>query len=1072
MKIFLFILTGACCCFTALAQTPIRGKVIDAETGNPLYGATLVTDKPTSTTATDTSGNFYFSLQNAPKTVTARFVGYAPLTLKFQKGFTGQLIFRLKSSSNNLDEVIVSTGYQTLPAERATGSFATVNNELLNRRVSTDVLSRLEGVVPGLLFNHNTYNSANGTADISVRGTSTLFASNQPLIVVDGFPYDGDINNINPNNVESITVLKDAAAAAIWGVKSGNGVIVIVTKQGKRNKPLTVDFNANVTIGDKPNLYYSPDFLNSNDFINVEQTLFAKGYYDSMLSTPYQIVSPVVAILAKERNGELSAPEAGNQINALRSNDVRKDLTKYFYRHSVVQQYALDLQGGGLNSDYFISGGIDNNLSNQVGNKGDRVTLGTQYNLYPGKRLTISVGVNYVQTKNSANSPVSGINGGSGYGNIYPYAQLVDKNGNALPVVKDYAAAYTDTAGGGKFYDWKYRPYDELHNADNTSQTIDTRINLGVKYDILTGLSAQVKYEYENQHNTVNNNFSDQTYYSRNLINQFTTIDPYGNVNYQIPQGGILQYASNQLTAQRGRIQLNYNRQFKEKHNLSVIAGTEINQTVNSGIAQTVYGYNQNTLTSQPVDFADYFPTNPTGNYFQLPNTLSLTSFTDRYISYYSNAAYTYDQRYTLSVSGRIDKSNLFGVNTNQKSVPLYSAGLLWNLSRENFYHISWLPVSKFRITYGYNGNIDKNVTALTTFLQQSNAIYTGNPFAVIGSPGNPNLRWERDRIINLGYDFAIKDQVLSGSIEYYVKRGLDLFGDTPLAPSTGFSTYRGNTADIKGNGFDLNLNARLIRNKKFQWQSNFMLSYVLDKVTKYDAQIDASTYLISGSGNTGVIYPLTNQPLYAIYSYKWAGLTHDTGDPQGYLNGKISTDYSAIISGTTTANMDYNGPSRPTTFGSFRNTFSYEKLSLSFNIVYKLNYYFRRSSIVYGSLYNWTGNKDYSSRWQKPGDELHTNVPAIQYPPVNTDRDSFYEFSSALIDKGDHVRLQDITLSYDLITNQGNPHSVFKTFQIYSYVNNVGILWRANHDGLDPDLYSGSLPAPRTISLGVKTSF
>ncbi|MDB5143396.1 MAG: SusC/RagA family TonB-linked outer membrane protein [Mucilaginibacter sp.] len=1072
MKKYLLFLFFVCFAGMLKAQTIIHGKVTDAASRNPLFGATISAGNG-SKTISDSTGQFAIKVGPGQRKLIVSFTGYFTADVDVKEPFPLVINIALKANQRSLDEVVVSTGYQKIPQDRATGSFSQVDNHLFDRRVSNDVMSRLEGVVPGLLFNRNTADASNGINNISIRGTSTIFANSQPLVVVDGFPYDGDINNLNPNSVESITVLKDAAAASIWGVKSGNGVIVITTKQGSRNNKMVVDFNSNLTIGVKPNLYYNPNFLNANDFINVEQKLFSLGYYDSALSSGFNTVSPVVDILAKERAGTLAAQDASSQINALRNIDVRNDLTRYFYQHSIQQQYALSLSGGGNNFDYFVSGGYDNDRSNQVGNKGSRATLNSSLNFYPVKQLLVSVGLNYAEIQNTTNSPLANINGGGGYGAaIYPYAQLVGANGSALPIVKDFPSSYTDTAGQGKFYDWKYRPLDELRNADNTSNSIDNRINLSAKYDFLKGFSAEAKYEYENQRGNANNYYSDQTYYTRNLVNEFTENDGSGHLTFPIPRGGILQSSNSDLVAQRGRFQLNYIGHWNAKNDLSVIAGAEVNQTITTGSAETLYGYDKNTLTYQNVDYVDYFQTNPDGNQLQIPNSLNVGKFTDRYVSYYSNAGYTFDGKYTASLSGRIDKSNLFGVDANQKSVPLYSTGLAWEFSREGFYKSGLLPYGKIRITYGYNGNTDKTVTALTTFQQVSNSSLTGNPFAIVASPGNPELRWERDRIFNFAYDFASKNQVFSGSIEYYLKRGYDLIGSTPLAPSTGFSTIRANSADIKGNGFDISLYARLLRTTKFQWQSNLIISHVLDIVTKYDAPSNVPSYLASGDGNGGNIYPLTNKPLYAIYSYKWAGLTHDTGDPQGYLNGQVSADYAAIISGTTTNNMFYNGPSRPTTFGSFRNTFSYDQFSLSFNIIYKLNYYFRRSSISYGSLFSgWIANKDFGKGWQKPGDELTTNVPSIQYPPVDDNRDAFYEYSSTLVDKGDHIRLQDISLSYDLVGPKSKLKTPFTRLSFYSYINNVGILWKANHDGLDPDLYSGALPVPRTISFGVKAT-
>jgi TonB-linked SusC/RagA family outer membrane protein len=1052
--------------------------IVNSNNQSPVAGALLQLKKSSTRSVTNADGKSNIRLTFASDTLIITHIAYLPKRIAVSAGSTSPLLISLQENIQQLQEVTVSTGYQTLPKERATGSFAYVDNQLLNRRVSTDVISKLEGVVPGLLFNRNTVNSANGIADISIRGHSTLFANDQPLIVVDGFPYDGDINNINPNDVQDISVLKDAAAASIWGVRSGNGIIVITTKKGKTGQKLAVEFNANVTVGNKPDLFYNPNFLDANDFINVEDTLFKMGYYNSSISTGYNVISPVVSILNQIQNHTIDPAAGTAEINAWRNQDVRNDLSKYFYQHSVLQQYAINLRGGGNNSDYFFSLGYDNNLSNLVGNTNDRITVNSLYNYYPVKNLQVSAGLNYTQTSAKNNSTVNNVNDGGSYvNNIFPYTQLADANGNALSIVKDYAAGYTDTAGGGQFLNWKYKPLDELKYADNTTKGIDNRFNLGLKYSFLHGFSAEVKYQYEKASSIVNNYYSDSTYYTRNLINQYTQGSGSGSLTYPIPVGGILQQSNGYLTSHRVRGQLNYSQNWHQKHELTAIAGAEISSAVNESNSYTTYGYDNNTGNYTNVDFVDYFSLNPDGRgSAQIPNGLSFGKTTDHYVSYFSNAAYTYNGLYTVSLSGRIDKSNLFGVSTNQKAVPLYSTGLGWNFSKEAFYHLGWLPYGKLRVTYGYNANINKSATAVTTISQMSNSYFSGINYAQIANPGNPELKWEKIRMINFGLDFALKGQVIAGSVDYYLKKGINLFGNSPLAPSTGLTTFFGNTASTTGHGLDLVLNSRNINGKKFKWTTAFLLSYALDKVTKYDVLSDANTYLSIGAGNAGVITPLTGKPMFAVYSYRSAGLTHNTGDPQGYANGKLSTDYATIIANTTIDSLVFNGPARPTTFGSFRNTFSYKAFSLSFNIIYKFNYYFRRSSISYSGLFaNGLGHKDFSQRWQKPGDELITNVPSMQYPPVDGNRETFYAYSQSLVDKGDHIRLQDISLSYDLDRAQwkSNP---FEHLQLYCYLNNVGILWKANHDGLDPDVYSlasnTALPLPRTIAFGIKANF
>ena len=1073
LSLFLILLV-TCSYGQQVNRFTITGTVLSGEDQKPLSGAIILDVKSNNKASTDANGRFKLITADTAGYLVISYIGFKTTQIKFSRGDHQPLRLLINPETANLKEVNVSTGYQTLPKERATGSFVQLDSTLVSRRVSTDVLSRLDGVVPGLLFNRNTVNGQAGQSDISIRGISTLFANNQPLIVIDGFPYNGDLSNLNPNDVLSITVLKDAAAASIWGVRSGNGVIVITTKKGKRNQALKIDLNANVTVSEKPNLYYNPNFLPSGTFIDLEQQLFNAGAYNSDLNTGYKAVSPVVQILAAQRDGTISGSNATAQINALRNSDVRNDLTKYFYRHAVTQQYALSFSGGNEKTDYYFSLGEDNSLASQVGNSNNRITLNSFYNFNPVKNLTINIGYNLNQANSKNNSPVNSIITTSKNA-IYPYARLVDDNGNGLSIIHDYSSSYINSAGNGKFLDWSYNPLQELENADNSSKSLDNRLNFGVNYKFLKNFSADFKYQYENSSFNLNDYYGLNTYYARNLINRYSNVDTSGNLNTPIPVGGILQTSDSFLISQQGRGQLNYNSNWDDKNQITAIAGFEISQAITKSDANTAYGYDKNTAISNAnINYLSTFPLNPTGS-STIPTTLGYGETTNNLVSYYSNTAYTYDRRYTFSLSGRIDKSNLFGVNTNQKAVPLFSTGISWEVSRENFYHLDWLPYLKLRATYGYTGNINTNATAVTTLRQfpaNYNPYPNGNPFDFIANPGNPELRWEKDRMINLALDYGFKNQIISGSIEYYLKSGHDLFGNSPLAPSTGLNTFFGNTADIKGHGIDIVINSRNLSSPNFSWTTNLLFSYVLDKITKYDASISPNSFIELSNAST--LNPLVGKALYGIYSYKWAGLTHNAGDPQGYLNGKVSTDYSSILSQISLTEMDYNGPARPTTFGSLRNNFSYKEFSLSVNISYEFNYYFRRNSYTSSNL-PWQGNSDYFLRWQKPGDEASTNVPSFQLPPYTTDRDVFYQYSSSLVDKGDNIRIKDIRLSYDLDKSKFK-HLPFSHISIYSYVDNIGILWRANKDHLDPDLVIGSslsaYPLPRTYAFGIKENF
>ncbi|RKT01755.1 SusC/RagA family TonB-linked outer membrane protein [Chryseobacterium defluvii] len=1046
-------------------QPAFRGKVVN-ERGEPLPGATIRIKKTGEQFSTDSEGNFEIPIQFRNEELQISYIGYSSLE-KIGEDATHTVLVPLQNTLGIAE--VVSTGYQTIPKERATGSFAIVDNKLFNMRVSPNLIDRLEGNVPGLIFHKNTSSSTENGVDINIRGHSTLFASDQPLIILDNFPYDGDLRRINPNDIENITVLKDAAATSIWGAKSGNGVIVITTKKGKRNQKPNIELNSNVTIGAKPDVYYNKNFINADDFINIEQELFDRGFYNNDLaSLSMPVISPVVDILDKKKRNIISSSEAEKAISELRNVDVRKEIEKYFYQKSVNQQYSVNIKGGGDNIDYFVSLGADHNRSNLVGNTDSRYTVNVKTNINLTKRLLASINYMFVQSGSKQNYTLGNLSPYSK--SVYPYMKLSDENGGHLATIKEFNTNYIDTAGGGKFYDWQYRPLDELGYANDKSRSTDNLVNLSLKYDFSKSLSAEIKYQFGKSTSQSKGYSSEQTYSTRTLINKFTYFDESGNPVYPVPKGGMLDQTYSTLTTKNLRAQINYNKSWNV-HELTAIAGAEINDVVKESDFNTYYGYDLNTGSFTTPDFVTNFETNPSSSSL-IPYYPKITKFTDHFISYFSNAAYTYDGKYTFSVSGRIDKSNLFGVNTNQKGVPLYSIGGSWNLSKESFYHLDWIPYLRLRTTYGYSGNVDKNVTAVTTIRQLNNYYYSRTPYAQVVNPGNPDLRWEKIKTVNFGVDYASKNNRISGSIEYFIKTGLDLFGDMPLAGSTGWPNFRGNYARTKGRGWDVVLNTKNIVTTNFEWNTQLQLSKAQDFVTKYDVKEADLNYLTYGSGNFGAIMPLEGKPLFAIYAFKSGPLTHDTGDPQGFLDGKLTTDYSSIFNKTPLDSMVYAGPSRPTVFGSLRNTLTFKRFSLSFNILYKFNYYFRRNSIFYSSLFNsWNGHEDFSDRWQKPGDENVTNIPSIQYPPMNTFREGFYANSESLVTKGDHIRLQDIMLSYD-IDKSAESRLPFAHLQLYCYINNIGIIWRSNKQGLDPDLFGNGLPQPRSIALGLRANF
>ncbi|MBS1563636.1 MAG: TonB-dependent receptor, partial [Bacteroidetes bacterium] len=455
--------------------------------------------------------------------------------------------------------------------------------------------------------------------------------------------------------------------------------------------------------------------------------------------------------------------------------------------------------------------------------------------------------------------------------------------------------------------------------ADNSTRLNDLRVNVNLKYTIIKGLDANLYYQYVKGTSDNENLQSQETYYTRNLINKFTQGTPAG-LTRPVPLGGILDRAINSFEGNNARLQFNYNKEWKNEQELNVIAGAELRSLNASTDYTRLYGYNSSRRSSVDVDYVSDFPIYYSAGVDKIPKAPQSFSTIDHYLSYYSNGVYTLKHRYILSGSIRRDEANIFGVSTNQKGVPLWSAGAAWVMSKEDFYRIDWLNYLKLRASYGYNGNVDRSLSSYTTIVINATNQYQA-PAAVVVNPPNPELRWERIKTINFGADFGVRSGRVTGSIDYYIKSGIDLIGYSPIDPTTGVSNFKGNTSDMTGNGLDVQLNVRT-NERPFRWTGNLLFSYTQDRIKNYKARpATISAYLTPGTLN-----PIEGKPLYSIFAYKWMGLDSQTGDPLGLLNGHASNSYSAITGSSNLRDLIYMGSATPTLFGSFRNTFSWKR--------------------------------------------------------------------------------------------------------------------------------------------------
>lgn len=1067
------------------AQEPIRGKIVDSA-ARPLAGATVSVRGKDVRTMTDNEGNFSINAKEGDE-LEVTYVGYETLTYKLKAG-GGFVALKMAQKITGETEIVVtafSNGYQNIPKERATGSFEHIDNRLFNRTTGPTVLSRLEGITNGVQF---LTPGSNDPANLRVRGLSTIEANSRPLIVIDNFPYEGNTNTrdnpsqvdlsfINPNDIESIDVLKDAAAASIWGARAANGVIVITTKKGKLNQKPRVSFNQTTTIGMIPDLMYDRSRLPGETMMEIEKYRFDNLTTYDPTSTSKPVIPEYAYLLQKLKNGKIDQATFDAESNRLKNTETRDEVEKYLMQRSILQQYSLNVRGGGPMYSYYMSAGYDRNRGTNVGDRDERFNLNLNNTFVPVKNLTVQGGINYSTTRAHNNGITMSDLSGANLMGVSPYIRLKDANGNAAVVMKDRSQIYKDEQMAAGLMDWNFRPLDEINQRDIRSNAQEFRINASINYKFLNRFDLGVQYQNTTGSNNSTSQYYKESYYVRNVVNKFTRID---NGLQQVPYGDILVEGSPYKTKSNTfRAQLGYNEKIGSDHQISAIAGSEIREIVRERQpGYYLYGYDPFTMSGKltELDVTTSKPVRPGGTEMipsQFPLESQLNKYTDRFLSYYANASYTYKGRYTVSGSSRWDGSNLFGVKTNQKWQPLWSIGGKWDIDREDFYHSSWVPGLTLRATYGIGGNVMNLLSryASGSVLSDRNS---GLSYIRVGTVGNPSLKWEETKTLNLALDFTLKNNRISGSFEWYSKKAYDLIGDDYLEPNTGIITggtgdksKKVNYASLKTEGFDLRINTKNLTGE-LGWNSTILLSSVKNKVT--EVYVNPGRKVLEYFGTTNGIPPVYSVSRDMLYATPWWGLDHDTGLPIVYLNGNKITNYQTFMNGIKKEDLVNAGVSVPTLFGSLRNDLYYKNFSLSFLITWKAGHVFRRSSMSSGAEWNGTYNMDYFNRWKQPGDEAFTNVPAYR-TTFDNQLSTYYNFSNTLIEKGDVVRLQDVSLSY-AITRTLIPRLPVERVNLIANVRNVGMLWKANSLGIDPDFANAQYVTPRTFALGIQLDF
>lgn len=1047
-------------------QSNIVGYVKD-ENGKPIVMATVRVKGKNIFTVTDERGNFRLRGVSPDDTLLITFLGYSSLEVSVSSNLEN-IVLRL--SSTDVDEVLVYTGFQTLNAERATGSFGSLSKDQIEKP-SLSIAQRLIGTTAGVQATLN----ENGMPRFEIRGQSSLIAIATPLVVVDGFAIQGDYGTINPNDVESVTILKDAAAASIWGARAANGVIVIVTKNARNKTSLNTSFQTFTRFGAKFDLDYVNPLASSAETVEYERMAFNKWSAQEnsgALNTNYgKVWSQGAVLLSEHYLGYISEAQMNEGLERLKKMDNKSQILDNLLANPISQQYNLSLQGSSGKMNNYLSLMYEKNQSNFQRTFNDKYLINYRTNskIFEWMHLDFGGMLNYNNENNS------GVNLGTIQG-LSPYDLLKNVDGSLTNIPQYYWPIMERFVPMERFpyADWTYNPIQEINNRTVTAKSINTRLQGGLTFIPIKGLTYEIKGQYE-LFNTNNRDLQgEQTFVARNAVNTSTTWNQaQGTFTPNLPKGGQLRQSRTTYTNWSIRNQLSVNRTFGNDHRLNAIAGAEVMNRVTEVFGYpTSYGYNDETLT------LGTFPNGPGGVFFPIRNwmgenqifayTNSFSYGTQRFFSVFGNASYTYLNKYTLSGSARTDASNMITDDPKYRYAPFWSIGGNWSAKSESFLeNATWLDRLNFRLTFGYNGNVDPS-TAFRPLIATSATPnpYTNDLIAGISSFGNPTLRWEKTGTWNLGVDYAILSNKFYGKIDLYNKSGKDLIATLSIPAVNGTTLQRLNNAEMINRGIELEFGTNLrLKGNDIIWNGALNFSYNKNEITKLFVANYTATNLYGGG--TGAY--VEGYDANSMWMFEYAGLQNT--QPMIYgANGDLY-DFGAWTPGDGRDFMLNMGTKvAPYTLG-FINSFKIYNFDVSFIFTGKLGHVFRKMPFNYPPV--WTSRVLPNNRLSEVlnGDPNKiVPLPQNDIEPRYYFWSSFTPYLSYLSANASHIRMQEAFVSYKLPTQKWRGLS--KANALLFVQGNDLFTYVFNDVGEDPEYRLGTMNPRPKYTFGAKVSF
>lgn len=1089
--------------FTAAAQSMrFSGRVTDTD-GAPVIGAGLVCiEKNTAGTTTDLDGNFSITLPAGAKTVKFSSVGMKEFVYQLIPGRTENVRIIMEWENTELDQVVV-TGYAQTSVKRITGSVAVLNSEKFEAKAISSVDALMQGEVAGVSI--KSLSGQPGTqAKITIRGSNNITGSSAPLWVVDGVPLQSEspalsseqlatggfdnifvngIGNINPNDIESITILKDAAAAAIYGSRAANGVIVVTTKKGEAGK-MRISYNNTFSWSFKPER--SLNLMNSSEKLSWEDELwneFSAAKYAASL-TDNTVIYPVVGIVGQIRAGlgdfaSMKGDKAAQDkyIESLRNVDT--NWYNLLFRNSFSQGHHLSLSGGSGKSTYYVALGLNDEDGMLIHNDYRRYNVNAKMTLTPTDWARIDVGME--AARQESKMPYSTVDPFYYAFFSNPYERAYNADGSYAADNTWFTLGYYNGRGAEQVM--PKNGFNIIRELDsNYSKTANTNGTFRAQTDfrIIEPLHfvGLVSYSYSNNStDKVIDKYSYSAFRDRLGSDDRSQTNLYGNIS---------QNRTNR-NSYVARGHFSFNKTFAETHTVNLLAGAELRGSGSNTIFTKRYNYDPKTGTTSLPQISG-----PQDEWLSEVEKLNGEYFSKtRYASFYASADYYLGKSIVLNASFRTDGSSNFG--SNKQFNPTWSAGAAWHIGEEAWMKkaLPALSHATLRAAYGFTGDVNTSTSHLLViqYLQQQYRYFGDETFnlGTIPSAPNPDLGWEKTQDAKAGLDFGLWKDRLTLNTEYYYRLSTDVVTSSPVQSTTGFTHVYFNAADIMNSGIELTLNGKIIQTKDWGLSAAVNFAYNYNKVLKYNP--------VSKSGITSKDRYVEGYPTGAIFSGKYAGIASDTGLYQFELRP------DATISTATDLNKPDNyryflGTTIAPYTGGFNLSASWRQLRLSISGVYSFgcktyeNFRYPASysnashsgvstetvqsqfSDLYGNHLN--VEKDRTNRWTA------THTTGVKYPRIYDYFDGKYNFASynpmdsSIIDavylkNNSYLRIKSIILTYSL------PGAAVKKMRMRGLSFNVSLnnfFTFTKYDGMDPEIPGATYPTTRSVSAGMNIEF